>query len=54
MSSGIDEVMILNENEFKETLEKWKKSNLEMSDMLNDPGYQQELISYKSIEKIFD
>jgi len=40
--------MFLNENEFKETLEKWKKCNSEMSDLLNDPDYQSELVSYKS------
>lgn len=48
MNSGIDEVMFLNENEFKETLEKWKKSNTEMNDLLNEAGYQTELITYKS------
>ncbi len=48
MNSGIDEVMFLNENEFKETLDKWKKSNTEMSDLLNEAGYQSELITYKS------
>ena len=48
MNSGIDEVMFLNENEFKETLDKWKKSNTEMSDLLNEAGYQSELIAYKS------
>lgn len=48
MNSGIDEVLFLNEIEFKEVLEKWKKYNNEMGELLNDSDYQGELVSYKS------
>ena len=48
LNTGIDEIMFLNEAEFKEILEKWKKSNTEMSELLTDSNYQEELVSYKS------
>jgi len=48
MNSGIDEIIFLGENEFKEVLEKWKKYNNEMAELLNDADYQGELVSYKS------
>jgi len=49
LNAGIDEIMFLNESEFKEILEKWKKCNTEMSELLTDSNYQEELVSYKSI-----
>ena len=51
--SGIDEVIFLNEGEFKEILEKWKKCNIEMSTLLSEPDYQTELIAYKSIRNFY-
>ena len=48
MNFGIDEVIFLNENEFKEVLDNWRKYNNEMSELLNDADYQGELVSYKS------
>jgi len=48
LNAGIDEIMFLNEAEFKEILEKWKKYNTEMSELLTDSNYQEELVSYKS------
>jgi len=54
LNAGIDEIMFLNEAEFKEILEKWKKYNTEMSELLTDSNYQEELVSYKSINFLLE
>ena len=48
MNSGLDEILYLNEDEFKEILQKWKSCNEQMSKLLSDPDYQNELMAYKS------
>jgi len=45
---GIDEIVFLNEEEFKEILDKWKKLSAEMNDLQNNSKYQEEIISYKN------
>jgi hypothetical protein len=47
--SGIDEILYLNEFEFKEILSKWQKCNLEINQLQNDPIYQEEFLSFKGI-----
>ncbi len=48
MNSGIDEIMLLNQTEFRDVFEKWKKYHHEMTELMNNNDYQAELISYKS------
>lgn len=49
--SGIDEILYLNEEEFKEILSKWQKCNLEISQLQSDSNYQEEFISFKGFIK---
>ena len=46
--SGINEIKMLNEEEFKSVLGKWLKSNVEINQLLQDKNYQQEFLEYKS------
>lgn len=46
--TGIDEIIFINEDEFKEIYTKWKKYNAEMNELQSNPKYQQEILSYKS------
>jgi len=46
--TGIDEIIFLNENDFRDIYSKWKKYNSEMNELQNNPKYQSEILSYKS------
>ena len=46
--TGIDEIIFLNESEFRDIYSKWKKYNAEMNELQNNPKYQSEILSYKS------
>lgn len=45
--SGIDEILYINEEEFKEILTKWQKCSQDIAELQSDSQYQEEFLAYK-------